>query len=225
MSDHDPWTPDHADAELLTELALGELSADQVAAATGHLASCSGCRAAYADIAEGVDRALLAAPPSPPPAGFETRVLERIKAAARPAPAYVRRRGRLLVAAALVIGVALGGGLGAWLREPAPPRPDGVAAAVAGVPMANAAGRTVGSVQHSRYDGDDVLVMDVVDAPAGRHLVCRLTLAGGRSETTGGWTVPTDGHALWIVTSRADVRRVELVGDDGTVWSGADLAG
>jgi hypothetical protein len=96
------------------ELALGIADGAERAAALAHLVHCPRCRELVEDLGRVADDLLLLAPGSEPPLGFESRVVDRIAAAA---PARTRRRPRLLVAAAAaVVVVAAGfGGLAAGL--------------------------------------------------------------------------------------------------------------
>lgn len=87
------------------ELALDELTGSERAATLAHLGTCADCRAAVAELAAVADSLLLLTPSIEPPAGFESRVLARLAPMAAPA----RRPRRLLLVAAAVVAVALGG--------------------------------------------------------------------------------------------------------------------
>ena len=108
------------------EMGLGVLVGDERAAVLEHLEDCAACRGVVEDMAELGDSLLLLGPEAEPPAGFESRLLERRSA---PARLGARRRRRLAVtlaglAAALVVaagtslGLAFSGGSGFELRHP-----------------------------------------------------------------------------------------------------------
>src|SRR5918997_771906 len=87
--------------DMIAELALGITTGDERARALEHLARCPRCRRALDDMADVVDELLLLAPAREPPAGFETRVLERL------APGGRRRSrvGIVATVAAVLAGV------------------------------------------------------------------------------------------------------------------------
>lgn len=89
---------------LLPEVALGIASGEDRAAALEHLSICVDCRKALTEISATADDLLRLAPAVEPPAGFETRVLERIDELAR--PMTPRRRPRLLGLVAAATGAA-----------------------------------------------------------------------------------------------------------------------
>jgi hypothetical protein len=91
---------------LLPEVALGIASGEDRAAALEHLSTCADCREALAELSATADDLLELAPAVEPPAGFQTRVLERV--GARQRPTKTRRRPRLLgVVAAAATAAAL----------------------------------------------------------------------------------------------------------------------
>jgi hypothetical protein len=69
--------------QIAAEVALGVASGDERARALAHTASCSECRTLLAEYAALGDELLLAAPEREPPAGFETRVVDRLRARRR----------------------------------------------------------------------------------------------------------------------------------------------
>jgi Putative zinc-finger len=83
--------------QLAPELALGIADGAERAAALRHLAECPACRRVVEDLSEVTDELLMLAPEREPPAGFESRVLARIRP---PQPLTLKpRRRRSLVAA------------------------------------------------------------------------------------------------------------------------------
>lgn len=91
--------------ELAPELALGTVTGEPRARALEHLAGCADCRGRVEELSEVADALLLLAPAGEPPAGFESRVLQRLPTRIRP-PRW-RRVG--LVAAAVLLAAAVGG--------------------------------------------------------------------------------------------------------------------
>lgn len=85
--------------EIAAELALGIADGEDRARALEHLANCTGCRAAVERLSSVADELLLLAPAQEPPPGFEGRVAESLRPAAR--RAWRGRRLALPVAAAL----------------------------------------------------------------------------------------------------------------------------
>ena len=65
-------------AEVAAELALGVLTGRERAAALAHLDGCESCREQVRELTMAQDELLALLPSAEPPAGFESRVLERI---------------------------------------------------------------------------------------------------------------------------------------------------
>src|SRR3954470_17404762 len=100
--------------ETLPELALGIADGEQRALALEHLTSCADCRRELEELSAVADGLVALAPRREPPAGFEGRVLERLKvrhAPKRPARLGLRRlsfaAAVLAAAAATAIGMTL----------------------------------------------------------------------------------------------------------------------
>jgi len=77
-------------ADVAAELALGVLTGRERAMAIAHLDRCDDCRESVRQLMATGEQLLELLPPAEPPAGFETRVLERI---GLPAPAQGEARG------------------------------------------------------------------------------------------------------------------------------------
>ena len=191
----DPQSNHPSEDELL-ELSLGSLSSDSEAAALQHLNSCLPCRASYDEISRTLDATLPASPAVAPPAGFESRALGRI-GIRETLRTRASRRLPLLVAAAAVAGVAVGAATAVAILDRDSSSTSNVASDSG--PLLKDDGSNVGNVLQSRYDGKDVLVMRIEDGPPGVHYTCRLRLADGSARSTGEWTVPGSGKAVWIV--------------------------
>ncbi|MGA9832981.1 MAG: zf-HC2 domain-containing protein, partial [Trebonia sp.] len=75
------------------ELALGVLTGRERAEALAHLDYCEACREHVRSLTVTSEKMLSLLPTAEPPAGFETRVMDRLGLAA-PAPQPLRHRGR-----------------------------------------------------------------------------------------------------------------------------------
>jgi hypothetical protein len=83
MSDHDDMTCAEL-RDVAAELALGVLTGRERAAATAHLEQCQACREEVRQLTATGEQLLGLLPSAEPPAGFETRVLERLGMSAPP---------------------------------------------------------------------------------------------------------------------------------------------
>ena len=92
--------------ELAADVALDIADGEQRADALRHLAGCAECRRLVEQLSEVADGLLMLAPVQEPPAGFESRVLERLGLFGRPSPARRLRRITLRVAPALAAAAA-----------------------------------------------------------------------------------------------------------------------
>lgn len=233
MTEHNPGlrpNPEpgpHPGDEALTDLALAQVDQRDRDELTRHLARCETCRTRYTALADAVEHVLVAAPRVEPPAGFSQRVLvatglDRRTAAA---PAVVhrhrpRRRTAVLVAAALVVGIAVGAGGSAVVLH------QGAAQQVAvGTPLRTSGGSTVGAVQESRSDGQRVLVVSVAGGPAGQWYSCWLVLADGSRQAAGSWALDGSGGGSWVVPwpASGQVTSVEMVSESGARWATAQV--
>ena len=97
--------------DLAPEIALGVADGSERAEALRHIESCAECRGHLQDLSRVADEVLLLAPEAEPPAGFESRVLERLSGPSAPARPRWRRIAPLVAAAALGAAAAFGG---AW---------------------------------------------------------------------------------------------------------------
>ncbi|MGI5452649.1 anti-sigma factor family protein [Streptomyces sp. CA-249302] len=151
----------------------------------------------------------------------------RVPSASRrtPSPGHRSRRLPLLVAAAAVAGLSLGGVVGAEVLSHRS-TPAQVTASDHGAVLTTRSGARVGTVEPSRLGTDRVIVMQITAGRPRAHYTCRLLLKDGSSRDAGQWWTPASGRATWIAYGSAGaVDRVELVTDDGHVWSSAELGG
>ena len=220
--------PLHPDDELV-ELALGDIDEPRRSQLGRHLVDCAQCRSAYDAIAIAVDAVLPAAPDIAPPVGFDQRVLTRIGAvnppgptdAARPPTHRRQRRRRLLVTvAAAVLALLLGGAVGVtvWDNSESSEPPLAGDAAL----LRKSDGDVVGTVAVTSIEGDPVVVVAVSDPVVGVPYTCRVLLKSGRMVDAGRWTVDEPEGHTWITQAPAgEITAMELVTDDGRVWSSA----
>jgi hypothetical protein len=174
------------------------------AAISAHLRDCADCRATYDDLTRDLEVALAAGPAIEPPAGFESRVLARLRTEATPQPRQ-RVHGAVLLAAAAAVGLVVG------------------VLGLLGVQALTDDGRVVGRVLSSWVDDEEVLVVRITDGPPGVRYVCRLRLDDDSTTPAGEWVVPDSGTATWITPSDPHAASIELVTDSGKVWSTASL--
>jgi anti-sigma-K factor RskA len=193
--------------DLAPELALGLLDGAERAEALAHLERCVRCHADVASLTELGEQVLLLAPSVPPPAGFESRVLERVDgAAARPAPrtrtrSWTRTRARrwrssrvLLAAAAVVALAGLFAGVLAGMSGEDPPE------VVATAAMENPRGQAIGTV----------------DLLEGSPPVVRIDMAEWAEEAEH-WTDPPQGpYRLQVVDDSGRLESYDLPDHDPT---------
>jgi len=212
----------HPDENELTALALGSLPGEP-AELLRHLTVCTACRSAYDDLSAAVDAVLPAAPEVAAPPGFDARVLDRLELR-RPSPVGRSHRTPLLVAAAAAAGLCLGTVGTALLHHDS--APVQVAASDHGALLVTGSGARVGTVEPSRAGEERVVVMQVTAGRPGAHYTCRLLLKDGSAREAGQWRMPPSGRATWIAYGSAGaIDRVDLVTDDGHIWSSAALHG
>jgi len=96
--------------ELLPELALGILGGEDRARALDHLTGCTDCSSELAALSQTADGLLTLAPQHEPPAGFEGRVLARLR---RERPRHRARRFTAFAAAAALIAFVAAGAV--WM--------------------------------------------------------------------------------------------------------------
>lgn len=221
-------TDRHPSDDLLVELATDDLddaglpSRDEL---LRHLNDCAACRSSYDSIQATVDRTLAAAPRVDPPPGFDRTVVSAIttESVARARGRWLPGGSALWLAAAVVIGIALGAG-GVAALGPSDTEP-GIAVTSNSALLRTGEGDPVGAVSASAVDGDPVMVVGVSGAPVGKRYTCLLVLADGSRVDAGRWQTRTEQGWTWVVRvpGGADVVAVELVSDAGTLWSSASL--
>jgi hypothetical protein len=206
--------------DLVAELALGVLDGEARGAALAHIERCAGCRFEVARSTEVVETLVLLTPASEPPAGFESRVLERLDAARRASTQRTRRRRRPLSAVLAAAVMALSAVVLLPALVSSGDRTDPVAAAM----MRTNAGATVGTGFLHR--GTPAWI--VVTVPGwDRQLQAKYapTTYSVRIERRDGSTSVThasfDANGTWagsLSRSVDEVATVAIVDDRGRVW-------
>ncbi len=230
-------------ADAAAELALGVLTGRERARAIAHLDRCDACRENVRQLTLTGEELLGLLPAAEPPAGFETRVMERLglgTPGAVPASRIglagrVRRlgrrlsgwpgrggvcRGRRLLAAAAVAAAVVVAGLGGWGLRAATSSPP--ASPLSSAALLTAAHRTVGKVYV--YDGSARWLYMSVDMDSGNGVVtCQVEGAGGHFTTVGSFRL-TGGYGFWGGPAPAgggSLAGARLVGPDGAVLAAA----
>ena len=186
------------------ELALGVLTGRERAEALAHLDYCEACREHVRSLTVTSEKMLSLLPTAEPPAGFETRVMDRLGLAApaseplrhrrrRPAGGHGFSPRRVLAAAAVVVGL-LGAALGGWgLHATATPTAS----------SSLTTGKLIATDDHSQvgrvfmYNGESRWMYMSVDLESGNDtVICQLVSADGHITTVGSFQL-TDGYGSW----------------------------
>jgi Putative zinc-finger len=236
-------------SDVAAELALGVLTGRERAQALAHLDHCASCREEVGQLTATGEGLLGLLPSMEPPAGFETRVMDRLGVTA-PAPSPASRAGwtsripllgrkparlaatgpatpagrtrRALALAAVSLAV-VAAGLGGWGLRPGAPAP-------AGTPLSSA---TLLSASHQAagkiflYQGSSRWLYMSVDMPSGNGtVICEVQSRDGHITTVGTFRV-TDGHGYWgspvPPATHGSLTGARLVGPDGTVLATASF--
>lgn len=210
-------------AAVAAELALGVLTGRERAAALAHLDSCESCRELVRELTTTGEELLALLPPREPPAGFETRVLERIglsapaghgrpsrrrresrladRRASRP-PGRPRDRMRSLVSAAAVVLALVGAALGGWgiraVTEPSSaPGTGSSTSALSTAALVTPSNQAVGVVAVSKHSPWWMSMSVNLGDEAGNVTVkCQLENANGTYTPVGSFHL-TEGYGTW----------------------------
>ena len=216
------------------ELALGVLTGRERAEALAHLDYCEACREHVRQLTATGEQMLGLLPTAEPPAGFETRVMDRL-GLATPAPKPVRHRRRqptwghgfsprrALVAAAAVVAL-LGAALGGW----------GLHASTAPAASSDLSSATlVAASDHDQvgqvyvFNGEKPWMYMSVDVESGNEtVICQLVSADGHVTTVGSFQL-SDGYGSWASpapTVDGTPAGARLVTTDGQVLATATFA-
>ena len=232
-------------ADVAAELALGVLTGRERAHALAHLDRCDACRENVRQLTVSGEELVGLLPAIEPPAGFETRVMERLGLGA-PAPVPVRRVGlarrfrlklagwvggggvgypRRMLAGVAVAAAVIVGGLGGWGLHAATSSP--AASPLSSAALLTASHQTAGKVYF--YDaGHRWLYMSVnIRSASGAvdngTVICQVEGPGGHLTTVGSFRL-TGGYGYWgspdPVTS-GPLTGARLVTTTGTVLATA----
>jgi Putative zinc-finger len=229
-------------SDVAAELALGVLTGRERAQALAHLDHCDACRETVRQLTMTGEGLLDLLPSVEPPAGFETRVMERIGLAA-PAPSPARRFGRVahfgrgpasqgapgqkspvgrtrrMLAVAAVALAVVAGGLGWGLHD--------ATSSPASTPLTSA---TLLSTSHQTagkiflYQGSPRWLYMSVDMPSGNGtVICQMENQDGHVTTVGSFRL-TDGHGYWgspVPATYGQLTGARLVTPNGTLLATA----
>jgi anti-sigma-K factor RskA len=213
--------------ERLEELALGEVAEPERSVLLAHVAQCGECRRRLDGVLALTDSLLALAPAIEPPAGFESRVLERLGVDTQPmrTSASDRSRWRVLAvaAAALVVIAAVAlGGFAVGRRD----QPAAFGSVSAAGSIVRADGTQAGSIRLVAADRSFALVTIARPRASGGSVACRLLLADGQSVAIGSWSYDDVKGGVWAVgidDSLLSAVGMELVDDEGAVVATATI--
>src|SRR5260221_2331775 len=195
--------------ELLPELALGILGGEDRARALEHLTRCADCSSELAALSRAADGLLTLAPQQEPPAGFEDRVLAKLR---RERPRHRARRITTFAAAAALIAIVAGGGV--WVGTAHDRRLasyyQGVLGIAHGTEFAAAKLETTDGISGGEvftYEGKPSWVFIVVRAPVSDGVYQIMCTLHGTSTRLGVVRV-SHGNGDWGGTTSADMSNV-----------------
>ena len=229
--------------DVAAELALGVLTGRERAQAIAHLDHCDACRENVRQLTMTGEELLGLLPASEPPAGFETRVMERIGLAA-PGPArvswisrvrhfgwkpsgrtgqgQVSRARRMLAVAAVALAVVVSG-LGGWGLHAATTSPP--ASSLSSAALLSASHQTVGKI--FVYNGSSRWMYMSVNMYSGNGSVtCQLVGTDGHVTTVGSFRL-VDGYGYWGSPAPANLGPLagaRLISTNGTVVATASFS-
>ena len=198
--------------ELLPELALGILGGEERARALEHLTRCADCSSELAAMSRAADGLLTLAPQQEPPAGFEGRVLARLR---RERPRHRARLITTLAAAAALIAVIAGGAVwvgGAHDRKIASYY-QRVLATAHGTELAAAKLQTPDGIEGGEiftYEGKPSWIFVVVKAPVDDGSYRLMGMIEGKTVQLGVVKL-AHGNGDWGGTTSVDMRSVTEV--------------
>lgn len=208
-------------ADVAAELALGVLTGRERAEALAHLEQCPACRENVRQLTTTGEELLELLPTIEPPAGFETRVMDRLGLAPAPAQAKTRRTRRLLAVAAVVAGIAVAG-VGGWGLHAATSSP--AASPLSSATLLTASHQSAGTIYV--YNGASRWLYMSVDLPARNGTVtCQLVSGDGQVTTIGSFRL-TNGYGYWGSPGPGAAWQpatARLIGADGAVLATASL--
>jgi hypothetical protein len=222
-------------ADMAAELALGVLTGRERAEAIAHLDRCEACRENVRQLTVTGEDLLVLLPAREPPAGFETRVMDRLgMAAPRPRrprhtkqPRRLRwsrwsRTRRMLAVAAVALAVVVSG-LGGWgLRAVTAPSAGSLLSTAS---LVSASHEPAGEI--FMYGGSPRWLYMSVDMDSGGTgtVICELVGRDGRVVPLGRFQL-NGGYGSWVSSpplERGPFTGARLVSADGTVLATASF--
>jgi predicted anti-sigma-YlaC factor YlaD len=176
--------------ELSAEFALGVLDARERALVVAHLERCDGCRKEVREFAGIADGLASLAPLVEPPNGFESRVLESVRAMRHGRAKRNRRRAPLLAIAAAVIVVA---GFVGWTLRSGNSNSSVVHAQLTSATLASPR-RVVGEVVIDRAGSWVSMAVDLPETSV--WATCEVITGSGSVVIVGSFRV-VHGHGYW----------------------------
>ncbi len=197
----------------LAALAVGSLTGHDRARMLAHLESCPRCTARLEELSGATDALTALVPEVTPPEGFAERTVARFRAEQK----TTRRplTGRLLAAAAVVVTLALGAGVGEVVAVSQGAAP---ATAFRTAPLHSTRG-TEGTVVLTSTGERGWLVMTLHDAPEAGMVTCSIVLVDGTRQVVGRFSL-ADGYGSWVAVlpvAATTVRAVRVVDGSGSV--------
>jgi anti-sigma-K factor RskA len=237
-------------ADVAAELALGVLTGRERAHALAHLDRCDACRENVCQLTVSGEELVGLLPAIEPPAGFETRVMERL-GLGTPTPGPARQlsrarrlgqklagwigsgwtgkggvsRPRRILAAAAAAVVIIVAALGGWSLHAAAPPPH--ASPLSSAPLLTASHQTAGTVYF--YDAGSRWLYMSVDITSGNGaasngmVVCQVETPDGHITTVGSFRL-TGGYGYWgspDPVTNGSLTGARLVTTTGTVLATA----
>lgn len=210
--------------QLDAEVALGVADVRDRTAVFAHLENCARCRHELGELSDVADALAASAPSVEPPAGFESRLLDRLEGNARP-PARQPRHRRPLWAAAAAVAALVVGATGWVIGDQSRPAR---AVATGHVVIAKLASdhRPVGQVVINTGP-DPWISMAVAMGHGDTQVQCKLRMSDGRV-ITAGWFSLSRGYGYWaapIAASGETIDAAQVSAADGRVLASAPLSG
>jgi hypothetical protein len=203
--------------EELVEFALGILDGRARAALVDHVETCAECSERLQELSATADLLMYVPVGVEPPLGFESGIIERIRAA-QPLPRRWRARSwQLLAAAAAVVAVSFGLG---WALDHGGATPTAPARATGSMQqrVLEADGHDVGTVY--AYSGRPPWMFVTVDDPgAPTQVRCTVVTTSGAHRFIGTFAL-TSGRGSWganLPVRLSSVRNVVLTSPSGAV--------
>jgi hypothetical protein len=210
--------------QLGAEVALGVADARDRTAVFAHLENCARCRHELGELSDVADALASSAPAVEPPAGFESRLLDRLEGNPPPPVRRSHRRRPLWAAAAAVAAVVVGM-IGWAIGDQSRPAP---AVATGHVVIAKLASdhRPVGQVVINTGP-DPWISMAVAMGHGDTQVQCKLRTSDGRL-ITAGWFSLSRGYGYWaapIAASGETIDAAQVSDAGGRVLASAPLPG